>query len=79
MNVTAEQIANVLDGEVIGDPSVQVFKLAKIEEGSVGAITFLSNPKYNNYIYNNMLIHTSISSLFLCSSSATVRSTNSCS
>lgn len=52
MNVTAEQIANVLDGEVIGDPSVQVFKLAKIEEGSVGAITFLSNPKYNNYIYS---------------------------
>lgn len=52
MNVTAEQIANVLDGEVIGDSSVQVFKLAKIEEGSVGAITFLSNPKYNNYIYS---------------------------
>lgn len=52
MNVTAEQIANVLDGEVIGDSSVQVFKLAKIEEGSVGAITFLSNPKYSNYIYS---------------------------
>ena len=51
MNITAEQIANILEGNVIGDPSVGVSKLSKIEEGEPGSITFLSNPKYHNYIY----------------------------
>lgn len=52
MNITAEQIANILEGNVIGDPSVGVSKLSKIEEGEPGSITFLSNPKYHNYIYS---------------------------
>lgn len=51
MNITAEQIANILDGVVVGDPAVGVHKLSKIEEGTQGSITFLSNPKYNNFIY----------------------------
>ncbi|HLW62876.1 MAG TPA: UDP-3-O-(3-hydroxymyristoyl)glucosamine N-acyltransferase [Flavobacterium sp.] len=51
MNITAQQIADILEGDVVGDASVSVNKLAKIEEGEIGAITFLSNPKYNNYIY----------------------------
>jgi UDP-3-O-[3-hydroxymyristoyl] glucosamine N-acyltransferase len=51
MNFTAEQIAGILEGEVIGNPNASVFKLSKIEEGEEGALTFLSNPKYSNYIY----------------------------
>ncbi|HLV50433.1 MAG TPA: UDP-3-O-(3-hydroxymyristoyl)glucosamine N-acyltransferase [Flavobacterium sp.] len=51
MNITAQQIADILEGDIVGDASVSVNKLAKIEEGETGAITFLSNPKYNNYIY----------------------------
>ena len=51
MNITAEQIANVLEGDVVGNPAASVHKLAKIEEGTEGSITFLSNPKYNNFIY----------------------------
>lgn len=51
MKITAEQIAEVLNGTVVGDSTVEVFKLAKIEEGEQGAITFLSNAKYNNYLY----------------------------
>lgn len=51
MKFTAEQIAGILEGEVIGNPNAEVYKLAKIEEGSQGSLTFLANPKYANYIY----------------------------
>lgn len=51
MKITAAQIAEVLEGVVEGDASVQVSTLSKIEEGKPGSISFLSNPKYNHYIY----------------------------
>lgn len=51
MKFTAEQIASILEGEVVGDPNAEVYKLAKIEEGTTGSLTFLANPKYANYIY----------------------------
>ena len=53
MKFTAEQIAGILEGEVIGNPNAEVYKLAKIEEGIEGSLTFLSNPKYQNYIYSS--------------------------
>ncbi len=51
MEFTAEQIAGILEGTVVGDPNAQVSKLAKIEEGTEGSLTFLANPKYKPYIY----------------------------
>lgn len=51
MKFTAEQIAGILEGDVVGNPNVEVYKLAKIEEGTEGSLTFLANPKYQNYIY----------------------------
>lgn len=51
MKFTAAQIAHILGGEVDGDAQVEVSKLSKIEEGSDGSLTFLSNPKYTSYIY----------------------------
>lgn len=51
MKFTAQQIATLLNGDVIGNPNAEVFKLSKIEEGSQGSLTFLSNPKYNPYLY----------------------------
>jgi UDP-3-O-[3-hydroxymyristoyl] glucosamine N-acyltransferase len=51
MKFTAEQIAGILQGEVLGDPNVSVSKLSKIEEGEAGSLTFLANPKYNSFIY----------------------------
>ena len=50
MKFTAEQIAGILEGEIVGNPAVEVFRLSKIEEGTDGSLTFLSNPKYLNYI-----------------------------
>lgn len=52
MKFTAEQIASILEGDVVGNPLAEVYKLAKIEEGVSGSLTFLSNQKYQNYIYN---------------------------
>lgn len=51
MKFTALQIANVLQGDVEGNPEVEVHKLSKIEEGEEGSITFLANPKYKHHIY----------------------------
>ena len=51
MKFTANQIAGILEGEVEGNETVEVSKLAKIEEGTQGSLTFLANPKYKPYIY----------------------------
>jgi UDP-3-O-[3-hydroxymyristoyl] glucosamine N-acyltransferase len=52
MKFTAQQIADILKGEVIGNASIEVYKLSKIEEGVEGSLTFLSNLKYTNYLYS---------------------------
>jgi UDP-3-O-[3-hydroxymyristoyl] glucosamine N-acyltransferase len=51
MEFTAQQIADLLQGTIEGDSSVKVNKLAKIEEGEPGSLTFLANPKYEEFIY----------------------------
>ena len=52
MKFSAEQIAGILEGEVKGNPSVEVTGLSKIEEGKNGTLSFLSNPKYEEFIYS---------------------------
>jgi len=51
MQFSAAQIAGMLQGEIVGNPDVTVASLSKIEEGKPGTLTFLSNPKYTEYIY----------------------------
>ncbi len=51
MIFTAGQIAGILEGELEGNPDIAVHKLAKIEEGEQGSLTFLANPKYTSHIY----------------------------
>lgn len=65
MKFTAEQIAGVLGGEVVGNPLAEVHELSKIEEGKVGSLTFLSNPKYNNYIYTTEATITIVNKSFI--------------
>ena len=56
MKFTAQQISDILEGEIEGNPNEEVFKLSKIEEGEKGSLTFLSNPKYTSFfIYNKCL------------------------
>ncbi|GEC78268.1 UDP-3-O-(3-hydroxymyristoyl)glucosamine N-acyltransferase [Flavobacterium aquatile] len=64
MKFTAEQIAGILEGKVVGNPNAEVYKLAKIEEGVVGSLTFLSNPKYLNYIYSTQASITIVNDTF---------------
>jgi UDP-3-O-[3-hydroxymyristoyl] glucosamine N-acyltransferase len=65
MKFTAEQIAGILDGEVVGNPNAEVYVLSKIEEGKEGSLTFLSNPKYNNYIYSTEATITIVNKSFI--------------
>lgn len=65
MNFTAAQIAGILEGEVVGNPDVQVSRLSKIEEGSPGSLTFLSNPKYQSYIYSTQASITIVNDSFV--------------
>lgn len=51
MQFTAQDIAFVLNGTVEGDPLVTVDRLAKIEEATPGSLTFLANPKYEQFLY----------------------------
>lgn len=52
MEFTAQQIADFLQGFVEGDADVKVSDVSKIEEGMPGTLTFLSNAKYTQYIYD---------------------------
>jgi UDP-3-O-[3-hydroxymyristoyl] glucosamine N-acyltransferase len=64
LKFTAEQIAGILEGTVVGDPNIEVSKLAKIEEGTEGSLTFLANPKYKSYIYTTKSSITIVNSDF---------------
>ncbi|MEO6346445.1 MAG: UDP-3-O-(3-hydroxymyristoyl)glucosamine N-acyltransferase [Aquaticitalea sp.] len=64
MKFTATQIAGILDGDIIGNPDVEVSKLSKIEEGTEGSLTFLANPKYKSYIYSTKASITIVNKTF---------------
>ena len=51
MEFTAQQIADLLKGNVVGNPDVKVSGFAKIEEGVPGTLTFFANPKYEHHLY----------------------------
>lgn len=51
MEFTAGMIARILNGTVEGDPETKLNTVARIEEGKTGALSFLSNPKYEPYLY----------------------------
>lgn len=51
MEFTAGMIARILNGTVEGDPETKLNTVARIEEGQPGALSFLSNPKYEPHIY----------------------------
>lgn len=71
MKFTAAQIAGILEGEVFGNPDAEVSRLSKIEEGTEGSLTFLSNPKYNHYIYTTQASVTIVNQTFVPESEIT--------
>ncbi len=51
MQISLNELAHLLSGEVVGDGSQMVHTVAKIEEGFEGALSFLANAKYEPYLY----------------------------
>ncbi|OOQ61285.1 UDP-3-O-(3-hydroxymyristoyl)glucosamine N-acyltransferase [Mucilaginibacter pedocola] len=51
MQFAAKDIALMLNGTVEGDALAAVSTLAKIEEAQPGSLSFLANPKYEQYLY----------------------------
>ena len=64
MNFTAGQIADQLDGTIVGNRDVDINALSKIEEARKGSLTFLANPKYTEYIYSTDASATIVSNDF---------------
>jgi UDP-3-O-[3-hydroxymyristoyl] glucosamine N-acyltransferase len=52
MQFTALQIATLIKGSIEGNPDAKVSKVAKIEEAGDGALSFIANPKYEEYLYS---------------------------
>ena len=51
MQFTAQQIALIVSGTIEGNPDITVSSFGKIEEATAGQLSFLANPKYNDYLY----------------------------
>lgn len=51
MTFTATQIAQIIGGKIEGEPGAMVGSFGKIEEAKEGQISFLANPKYEDYLY----------------------------
>ena len=64
MNFSASQIAQLLEGEIVGNPDTQVSGLSKIEEGSEGSLSFLANPIYTEFVYKTQASIVIVSSDF---------------
>ncbi|MDR1699171.1 MAG: UDP-3-O-(3-hydroxymyristoyl)glucosamine N-acyltransferase [Prevotellaceae bacterium] len=64
MEFSAQQIADFLNGKVVGNNDVKVSGFSKIEEGAAGTLTFLANPKYEQYIYETQADITLVDNTF---------------
>ena len=53
MQFTAQQIATLVQGRLEGDPDAKVSDVARIEEAVTGSLSFIANPKYEEYIYTS--------------------------
>lgn len=53
MQFTAQQIATLIEGEIAGNPDATVSKVAKIEEAGQDDLSFIANPKYEDYLYSS--------------------------
>lgn len=51
MQISVAELGKLLQGEIVGDETALLNKVAKIEEGEPGALSFLANAKYEPYVY----------------------------
>ncbi len=65
MELTTQAIAHLVGGKVEGDANAKINTVAKIQEGKTGAIAFLANPKYENFIYETQATAVLVSENFV--------------
>ncbi len=51
MNYTVKKIAELLEGNIIGNGEITINNIGKIEDAKTGEISFISNPKYEKFLY----------------------------
>ena len=51
MQYKASALAQLLGGQVEGDPEISIEGFGKIESAVKGQLSFLANPKYEDYLY----------------------------
>lgn len=51
MQFTAEMIAGLLNGTIVGDKNATVSTVSSIDGGKAGSLAYLTNPKYEPYVY----------------------------
>jgi UDP-3-O-[3-hydroxymyristoyl] glucosamine N-acyltransferase len=51
MKFPIKEIASLLQGEIIGSKDVVIDNVSTLENANEGCLSFLSNPKYENHIY----------------------------
>ena len=64
MIYSIEKIANILEGKVVGNGSIKINMLSKIEDGSNGSLCFLANNKYEEFLYTTKASAVIVSSKF---------------
>ena len=50
MKFTISQIAQIINATIEGDENLEISSLGKIESAEPGNITFLANPKYEEFV-----------------------------
>ena len=64
MQINAAQIAELIQGSIEGDASASVSAAGKIETAGPGEVSFLANPKYEEFLYTTqasiVIINTSL-------------------
>lgn len=50
MKISADDLAKMVGGDVVGDGAVELSAFDKIEDAKPGSLTFLANPKYSHFL-----------------------------
>lgn len=64
MIYSIEKIANIIGGKVVGNGSIKINMLSKIEDGNNGSLCFLANNKYEEFLYTTKASAVIVSSNF---------------
>lgn len=70
MEITAKELAELLNARLEGDPETKVSKLSRIEEADPKSLSFLGTPKYFHYA------HSARAGILLCDETLSCNSSN---